>query len=235
MPGCGISDVSVALIKRNADIVSRYSAGETLQKIGDEYLITRERVRQILKKNGLTRKQGGQYIAAIKKRQIKQNKQDALYLLNHGLTRKNFVSIPVDARKAFRQQKQNARMRGIEWAMRLAEWWQVWQESGMWEQRGRGYGYCMARHGDTGSYHPDNVYICTCAQNSSDQYNWNTSESIGGRSRMKKYTFRGESMSVRDLARTAGISEQALRQRLYRGWGIQEAVTVPLIKNDRTS
>lgn len=40
------------LSERNADILSRFSAGETLQAIGERYGLTRERVRQIIAKAG---------------------------------------------------------------------------------------------------------------------------------------------------------------------------------------
>lgn len=47
-------------------------------------------------------------------------------------------------------------------------WWQWWMETGKWQDRGRGYGYCMARILDEGPYAPDNVYLATGQENSSD-------------------------------------------------------------------
>lgn len=44
---------------RNADIESRYRNGETLQDIGTVYSLTRERIRQILVKRGVTASNGG--------------------------------------------------------------------------------------------------------------------------------------------------------------------------------
>lgn len=41
-------------------MAEQYKSGETLQQIGDEYGISRERVRQILAKHGVKRSQGGQ-------------------------------------------------------------------------------------------------------------------------------------------------------------------------------
>jgi transposase len=43
----------VSLSERNSDIVARYTAGATLETIGREYEISRERVRQIVKKAGV--------------------------------------------------------------------------------------------------------------------------------------------------------------------------------------
>ena len=53
-------------LKRDWDIVERYKSGQTLAAIGIVYGITRERVRQILKKNGITRMDGGQTISIFK-------------------------------------------------------------------------------------------------------------------------------------------------------------------------
>lgn len=70
---------------------------------------------------------------------------------------------------AYRNQRDRARMRGIEWAITFPEWWRIWQESGKWAQRGKlGHNYVMARNGDAGPYAVGNVYICTSSQNISD-------------------------------------------------------------------
>jgi hypothetical protein len=70
--------------------------------------------------------------------------------------------------RAYLNQRKNAARRGIDWRFTFEAWWGVWAASGLWEQRGCGRGYCMARFGDVGPYAPDNVYICTIGQNFSD-------------------------------------------------------------------
>jgi len=50
---------------RDADMCDRYKSGQTLQTIGDVYSVTRERVRQILSRYGLTGKSGGQYTRCL--------------------------------------------------------------------------------------------------------------------------------------------------------------------------
>jgi len=71
----------------------------------------------------------------------------------------------------FMVQRKSARHdRHISWELTFAQWWAIWQESGKWEQRGRGHGYAMARWGDSDGYKVGNVYICTVAQNSADSY-----------------------------------------------------------------
>ena len=61
---------------------------------------------------------------------------------------------------AFQQQRQNAKKRGITWDLTLKEWWDIWDASGRWSQRGRGRDlYVMSRKHDTGSYAVDNCFI----------------------------------------------------------------------------
>jgi hypothetical protein len=63
-------------------------------------------------------------------------------------------------RKAYTQQKSNAKGRGIAFLLTFDEWKQIWVESGKWEQRGRGANkYCMCRFGDQGCYEFGNVFI----------------------------------------------------------------------------
>jgi len=73
------------------------------------------------------------------------------------------------AKKRYVQQRCVAHKRGIDWLFTFESWWQMWQDSGKWAERGRKLGqYCMARKGDIGPYSPDNVEIVTNSKNSSD-------------------------------------------------------------------
>lgn len=66
------------------------------------------------------------------------------------------------AKAAYHQQRGNAIRRGIPWLFTFEQWWQVWQESGHWEQRGRRKGeFVMSRPGDRGPYSVGNVVIVT--------------------------------------------------------------------------
>ena len=63
-------------------------------------------------------------------------------------------------RKAYTQQKANAKQRGLEMRMSFDEWKSVWIESGFWDNRGRGSeNYCMCRNNDQGHYEVGNVFI----------------------------------------------------------------------------
>src|SRR6516225_6521047 len=68
--------------------------------------------------------------------------------------------------RAYEQQRFKALQRDIPWLFSFEEWCAIWLESGKWEQRGRHKGqYVMARHGDVGPYHRDNIRICLVGEN----------------------------------------------------------------------
>lgn len=66
---------------RNDEITRRFQAGESLEQIGADFGITRERVRQIVKRRGLTGKDGGRHVRAQRAQQerlvVKQVRRDA--------------------------------------------------------------------------------------------------------------------------------------------------------------
>lgn len=164
------------------EMATLYRQGMTLAEIGLRFGITRERVRQRLALAGVSRLEGGEAVRVALRRAMKldalRKTRDAsamrtygcsyadLMMINGGLAK----SAPGSACRAYIAQRCNAWARGIEWSITLPEWWKVWQDSGRWAERGRGQGYCMARHLDEGPYAAGNVYICTCGQNSSDGY-----------------------------------------------------------------
>lgn len=62
------------------------------------------------------------------------------------------------------EQKNRARRRGIDWYFSFEQWLEWWGDD--IKNRGDSKGQlCMARKGDTGPYHPDNVYKATNKQN----------------------------------------------------------------------
>lgn len=71
---------------------------------------------------------------------------------------------------AFKHQALQAASRGVEWNLTAWEWWNIWQESGFWDRRGTRHDqYVMCRKGDIGPYAAGNVFIATCADNSSNR------------------------------------------------------------------
>jgi hypothetical protein len=72
-------------------------------------------------------------------------------------------------KKAYTQQKSNAKRRGVCFELTFTEWLAVWMWSDKLSERGRGADrYCMARINDTGPYSATNVYITVNAKNVSD-------------------------------------------------------------------
>lgn len=160
-------------IERADDMCFRFKSGETLKEIGRIYGVTREYVRQVIKKHGgLVGCHGGQSVVTNNNRIIREAKLDAKYIKKHGCSYAQYrMLIKNKATRRFAEQKRNAAERGVEWKFKgVWDWWIIWDESGKWAERGRGQGkYCMARHGDLGAYEAGNVFICLCVENNSNR------------------------------------------------------------------
>lgn len=165
---------------RVAAMAERYKAGETLKEIGDDYGISRERVRQILRKRTqVAACDGGVSVRAARARKDEATKRDLVYMEKLGCGWGEYKRIRDLGRKmvsggrgyhqspmgAYVTQRSNARRRSIEWSLCFWEWWNIWQDSGRWDQRGRGQGYVMCRKNDEGPYAKDNVFIATAIEN----------------------------------------------------------------------
>jgi hypothetical protein len=171
--------------ERDAKFIELYKEGKTLDEIGKQYGLTREGVRQRLAKMGITKEDGGSAIRMFKKipdriiaQQMKKEKSDQRHFAKWGCSKEFILAIsdlPYSNKShplfKYRVHKRNA-LRGSAagFNMTFPEWWKVWQDSGKWELRGRGKGYCMGRFGDTGPYEVGNVYITTIGKNFSDSY-----------------------------------------------------------------
>lgn len=159
---------------RAADMRRRYEDGQTLEEIGRQYDLTRERVRQILTRRfGTTSKDGGQSEMARRKRRGFHKKRDARAMRAWGCNYKQYHNIlkhPDKPTYCFSQQRKNADQRGIGWELTLWQWWKIWEQSGHWAERGPGRGYGMCRLNDIGPYAVDNVYIATGTDNMKDHW-----------------------------------------------------------------
>lgn len=174
--------------KERADaMMTMFRSGQTLEQIGKVFGVSRERVRQIIKRDGgIVGKDGGKSAKAARRKEARERARDGKYLANYGCTYAQYVELRNIAKGmksqgkgyyrtpvgAFNSQRQNAISRGIEWSLSLWSWWQIWQQSGKWEQRGRGGDlYVMCRYGDVGAYEEGNVYVATLRHNSKVQLN----------------------------------------------------------------
>ena len=172
---------------RSEVMFSMYSAGKTLAEIGDAYGVSSERVRQILKKyHDHDRSFGGASFSAGQKKKTKVLTRSEKCIKRHGCTLEDYNNLLSIGKKmmadgqprrrtpcgAFTQQKNSANQRGITWNLKLWDWWQIWEKSGKFYQRGRHSDeYVMCRFKDKGGYEVGNVYIATVTHNLTVQPN----------------------------------------------------------------
>ena len=149
-----------------------FRSGRTLQEIGDQFGVTRERVRQVLKKfYGITAVDGGQTKKAADKREKFEARRNNASLKKWGCNWDQYVALRAMKKptRCYAAHRQNSKKRGIGFDLTLWQWWSIWQQSGKWALRGRGQGYMMCRVGHEGPYAVGNVFIATGCENSSDQ------------------------------------------------------------------
>lgn len=169
--------------KRAEVMVALYRAGYTLKQIGDQYGLTRERVRQLMTKHfDVSHRDGGHHVRSVANHEKQAALKNDRYLTKHGCTWDQYAGVRAIGRAmtaagihysrtptgAFNSQRFNAAKRGIGWDLMFWEWWTIWQQSGHWQERGRGQGYVMCRRGDVGHYAIGNVFVAKATENSSD-------------------------------------------------------------------
>lgn len=112
--------------------------------------------------------------------------------------------------------KYRALNRGIEFNLSFEDWYNIWEQSGKWEQRGRGAGcYVMCRYNDIGPYALGNVYIDTqennLYKNGNARCKKQTPEWIEKRVAKIKIKLKGRKISKEQiLAMAAGRKKAAL-------------------------
>jgi len=148
-------------------MIEMYRSGLTLAQIGQRYDVTRERARQILRKYGCAPDEGGRTKRGNERRASRNAIADAKAYRKYGCSLAECRQIKAaGGTMAFSYQRRAAHMRGIKWGLMLKQWWDLWQQSGHWSERGRGAAkYCMARVRDRGDYEVGNVYITTAREN----------------------------------------------------------------------
>lgn len=157
--------------EREYAMAAAFKGGKTLPEIGAIYGVTRERIRQILAHRfGMDATDGGMHERARRRRIAKMAAHDEWSFKRRGCSQAQYLHLREMSKptRAFSRQVRNAADRGIPWELKLWQWWTIWQESGHWDQRGRGNGYVMCRKGDVGPYSVDNVIIARGNVNSSE-------------------------------------------------------------------
>ncbi|CAB5644076.1 hypothetical protein [Pseudomonas asiatica] len=161
--------------QKHTTIANQFKAGRSALDIASDYGVTRERIYQILRRQGITGKHGGQAVRTSLRRSAVAAERANRHLEVYGCTIEQLDAVRAMRNergghplKAFIYQRNHARYRGIPWHLKFWDWWQIWESSGKWAQRGREQGsYCMCRQGDVGPYAKDNVYIATVNHNTS--------------------------------------------------------------------
>ena len=124
--------------------------------------------------------------------------------------------------KAFDEQRYSAGYRLIPFNLTFSEWWELWQTSGQWKNRGRGtrLSYVMARLGDSGPYAIGNVRIITMGENMVEYH------SLHGKLDVEKvkvirthYKAYDKHSNMSAFATRYGVSREAIRDVLsYKTW-----------------
>lgn len=150
-------------------MAAMYRQGLTLEKIGQHFGLTRERVRQIIRKAGVTSVEGGASKQAAHKLAAAQSRREAKALARWGVSHAEMKLRRADGTlRAYIFQEKSARNRGIEWALSFPQWLSVWIASGKLSERGRGKGrYVMSRIKDEGGYKVGNVHVQLSTDNNS--------------------------------------------------------------------
>lgn len=145
-----------------------YQQGVTLEMIGKQYGITRERARQYISSLGYSAKDGGKCKQAEGKRESRKRKIDANLTARYELDADVVRQLRSDGViGAYKKQEANSKIRGIVWSLTFAQWFSIWQASGKLHLRGRGRGkYVMSRVRDDGAYELGNVHIQLADENS---------------------------------------------------------------------
>jgi DNA-binding CsgD family transcriptional regulator len=133
--------------QRTRDMAALYQSGQTLQEIGSQFGVTRERVRQLITKfHGLRAADGGQRVTATLARAARLNKIEARHQQKYGCSRAQYRMLKkTRATRAFTELNRNSHRDGYAVDLTLWQWWTLWQESGHWDDRGRGHGYWLFR------------------------------------------------------------------------------------------
>lgn len=159
--------------ERNSLIGALYKQGATMEEIASRFELTRQRIQQVISRTlNLSRKDGGGALKAERRQQERQRLKDEKCRLKWGMTcseKNTFAKLHgTKPFLAFKDQKQNSKRRNIAFLLSFQEWWDLWQSSGHWGERGKKGGkhlYVMSRHGDVGPYSRDNIKITTQSEN----------------------------------------------------------------------
>lgn len=146
--------------ERDSSMAAQYRSGAVLKDIATPYGLTRERVRQIVRKAGLTAQDGGICVRVQKSTAIETALKDHSSRIRRGCSFADYKKLRgAGVTYHFTVFRKNCDVHNIELQLNLWQWWQIWEASGHWDERGRGRGYQMRRINKHGPYSLDNTVI----------------------------------------------------------------------------
>ena len=159
-------------------IIDLYKSGETQKSIAEKIGVTPQRIQQILNRNSIGHTDSATFVANKAKAAKKEQERDLKCIIKHGCSYLGYKRIAKlknrngdTPQTCYRNQKNYARTGQIKWDIKFYSWWQAWQKSGKWEERGVRRGeYVMGRIDDNGPFSKDNIEIMTCSQNIVNHY-----------------------------------------------------------------
>lgn len=155
--------------ERAERMASMYRQGLTLEKIGEHFVLTRERVRQIIKASGIDCTDRARDRKAETAKAMRLVRREAEAMRQFGVSYADRQKYRASGlMQSFKNQRNAAHTRGIEWGLIFRDWLTIWEASGKLELRGRGKGrYVMSRINDGGGYVFGNVHIQLSTDNNS--------------------------------------------------------------------
>lgn len=100
------------------------------------------------------------------------------------------VKFTEKTKKQYWNHQQRAKRKGIPFELTMEEWYNIWQVSGHYHEKGTRRGqYVMSRYGDKGGYTTDNVYIQTVGENTREAFTINNSDFIRPRPGKENHFF----------------------------------------------
>lgn len=160
-------DAAAKQLARYEAMGDLYKSGKTLGEIGEIYGVSDKFIHNCLRRIGISYLDGGRLKLAADRRALRLVQRNDLCFKRYGCSWEDYLPLRGFVTNAYCNQKNQARRRGVGWDLTLLQWWDFWQQSGHWEDRGAGQGYMMCRIGDKGPYALGNIYAATGCENSS--------------------------------------------------------------------